>query len=29
MAKEWNLPGYPSIKLMKPENENEIYKLDK
>ena len=23
-AKEWNSPGYPSIKRMKPENEDEI-----
>ena len=29
IVKEWNLPGYPSIKLMKTENENEIYKQDK
>ena len=25
-VKEWNSPGYPSIKLAKPENDNEIYK---
>ena len=28
-VKEWNSPGYPSITLTKPENEDEIYKQDK
>ena len=27
-VKEWNSPEYPSIKLMKSENQNEIYKQD-
>ena len=27
-VKEWNSPGYPSIKLTKPENDNETYNQD-
>ena len=27
-VKEWNSPGYPSIKLTKPQNDNKIYKQD-
>ena len=27
-AKEWNSPGYPSIKLTRTENEDEIYKQE-